>query len=52
MGHCRTPRGMICATQRLFYGNNFVTSATLAEECALLNAVLVYARSVGRRELR
>ena len=32
---------MACVTQHLFNSNNSATSATLAEVCALLSAILV-----------
>jgi len=38
--HRRTVRGRFSVTRRLFNSNNFVTSADLAEVCALLSAIL------------
>ena len=39
-----TPSGRIYVNGRLFSGNNFTTSATLVEACALLGVILVVER--------
>jgi len=41
--------GCVTVTRRLYNSNNFPTSAALAEECALLSAILVY---TGNRTIK